>query len=147
MVLTNLLSIVLIIESALVTYTNTSLQSFNISVTSLPANVTMMVTPEEEFWTRKVLDLSPGISDVGAVSWTYFSYQLVLRLMIILSLIKHVKSLEKVRRPKYSCALTINYEWTQTGFILFNTIEYGWIKIDVILTILFHVHDNAFLFK
>ena len=84
------------------TYSNGSLQPFNYSTTSMTTNNTMQITPEEEFWTHKVLDVSPGIGEFGAINWMYFLYQLVLRLMAVLSLIKHIASLEKVRLPNYT---------------------------------------------
>ena len=59
-------------------------------------NETSSTTPEEEFWTYKVHDISSGIDDIGSFNWTYVLYVVVLRVLIVLSLVKNIKSLEKV---------------------------------------------------
>ena len=77
---------------------NTSLASEN--DTSLEIfisnNETSSITPEEEFWTYKVHGISSGIDDIGIFNWTYDLYVAVLRGLIVLSLVKNIKSLEKV---------------------------------------------------
>ena len=59
-------------------------------------NATSSTSPEEEFWSHKVHDISSGIDDIGSFNWTCVLYVVVLRGLIVLSLVKNIKSLEKV---------------------------------------------------
>ena len=81
-----------------------AMPDMNISMTSgndtsfsiFVSNNATSTTPEEEFWTYKVHDISSGIDDIGSFNWTYVLYIVVLRFLIVLSLVKNIKSLEKV---------------------------------------------------
>ena len=44
----------------------------------------------------RVLDLSSGLEDIGAIKWNFILYIFIWRLLVVLCMIKSIKSIEKV---------------------------------------------------
>uniref|UniRef100_A0A1I8F4K3 Transporter n=1 Tax=Macrostomum lignano TaxID=282301 RepID=A0A1I8F4K3_9PLAT len=64
---------------------------------AVAANVSgRQVTPSEEFWKYRVLNITSGIEDLGGIRWELFAALLVAWVLVFLCLVRGVKSSGKV---------------------------------------------------
>ncbi|PAA64594.1 hypothetical protein BOX15_Mlig031699g3 [Macrostomum lignano] len=69
----------------------------NASQMAVAANVSgRQVTPSEEFWKYRVLNITSGIEDLGGIRWELFAALLVAWVLVFLCLVRGVKSSGKV---------------------------------------------------
>ncbi|XP_033736055.1 sodium- and chloride-dependent glycine transporter 2-like [Pecten maximus] len=57
---------------------------------------TTKVTAEEEFWQHNILSLSGGIDEVGSLRWTLVLWTILLKVIVIIGLLKSVKTIGKL---------------------------------------------------